>query len=114
MRVFICSRLRAPTPEGYAANIERAKRICRAAAAKGVEPYAPHLLCTQFLDDTDPKQREAGIRIGRAWMRVCQKVWVYAADGISGGMQGEIALARRLGKPVRFFLDEELTAEVYP
>ena len=95
-RVFICSR--------YAGDIEHnvrvAQALCRMAVEAGLAPFAPHLHFTQFLDDTDPAQREIGISLGLRFMEVCDVVWVYLGEGVSGGMRREIEHARRLAKPI--------------
>lgn len=99
-RIFVVSRLRADTREGLAQNIARAERLCHIVADLGHAPFAPHLLYTRFLDDTVPAEREMGIACGKAWLAVCDEVWVDAARGISEGMAGEIEDAKALGKPV--------------
>ncbi len=95
-RAYICSR--------YAGDVEHNLRValalCRMAIEAGLAPFAPHLLFTQFLDDTDPAQREVGISLGLRFMEVCDVVWVYLGEGVSDGMRREIEHARRLGKPI--------------
>ena len=51
-------------------------RACGYAAAQGAVPYAPHLLFTQFLDDNDPEQADAGIRMGLQMLRRCDELWL--------------------------------------
>ena len=95
-RVYICSR--------YAGDVEHNVRValalCRMAVEVGLAPFAPHLLFTQFLDDTDPAQREIGISLGMRFMEVCDVVWGYLGEGVSDGMRREIEHARHLGKPI--------------
>lgn len=95
-RAYICSR--------YAGDVEHNIRValvlCRMAVEADLAPFAPHLLFTQFLDDTDPAQREIGISLGLRFMEVCDVVWVYLGEGVSDGMRREIEHARRLGKPI--------------
>lgn len=95
-RAYICSR--------YAGDIEHNVRValalCRMAVESGLAPFAPHLLFTQFLDDTDPAQREVGISLGLRFIEVCDVVWVYVGEGVSDGMHRETEHARRLGKPI--------------
>ncbi len=43
-------------------NTEAAKSYCRAALEEGVVPIAPHLLYPQFLEDSDPAERNLGLR----------------------------------------------------
>lgn len=95
-RVFICSK--------YAGDIEHnvrvAQALCRMAVDAGLAPFAPHLLYTQFLDDSDTAQRDLGISLGLRFMETCDVVWVYVGEGISDGMHQEMAHARCIGKPI--------------
>jgi hypothetical protein len=95
-RVFICSK--------YAGDIERNAQVARTLCLMGVEaglaPFAPHLLYTQFLDDSDPAQRDLGISMGLRFMETCDMVWIYVGEGISDGMRREIKHARLLGKRI--------------
>jgi hypothetical protein len=54
------------------------------------------------LDDSDPKEREIGIRAGQEWISVCDELWQWGAT-VSEGMKAEIALAHELGIPVKVF-----------
>lgn len=58
--IFICSPYRGDVES----NLENARRYCRFAIRRGGIPYAPHLLFTQFLDDSVAHEREAGIKMG--------------------------------------------------
>ena len=95
-RVFICSRFAGETEK----NIEIARRLCRRAVEQGCAPFAPHLLYPQFVNDTKPEEREAGIASGLEFMAVCDEVWAYVGDGVSDGMHKEMVHAQRIGKPV--------------
>ncbi len=105
-RVFICSK--------YAGDIEHNVRIalalCRMAVDAGLTPFAPHLLYTRFLDDSDPIQRDLGISLGLRFMESCDVVWVYVGEGVSDGMRREMEHARRLGKPVVILREVRLCA----
>lgn len=92
--VYICSPLRGDIEQ----NVEAAKRYCREAVMKGVLPIAPHVYFTQFLDDTVPEERAAGMTMGLEMLRHCDEMWVYGEP--TEGMQAEIAEAGRLGMPV--------------
>ncbi len=95
-RAYICSR--------YAGDVEHNVRValalCRMAVEAGFAPFAPHLLYTQFLDDSDLGQRETGISLGLRFMEVCDVVWVYVGEGVSDGMRRETEHARHIGKPI--------------
>ena len=95
-RVFICSK--------YAGDIEHnvrvAQALCRMALEGGLAPFAPHLLYTQFLDDSDPVQRDIGISTGLRFMETCDVVWVYVGEGVSDGIRRELEHAQSLYKLV--------------
>jgi hypothetical protein len=63
---------------------------------RGEVPIASHGDLPRWLDDTDPKQRAIGIRIGFERAKVCDKSVVYEDFGRSEGM--------KLGKRVMFRL----------
>ncbi len=100
--VYVVSPLRAKGNRTQAMNEKLAEDLCREVTAQGHAPFAPHLLYTRFLKDTDPEQRQAGIDAGSAWLAVVDEIWVYGALGISEGMRAEIALGKALGKPVYY------------
>lgn len=100
MRVFVASPWRAADAPSRDANRERVLAACREAALAGHAPFAPHLLCPQFLDDADPAERALGMRAGLAFLAACEVVWVYGP--VTAGVAAEIAEARRLGLPVVF------------
>ena len=101
-RVFICSRLRPDERHTLEQNLRRASLGCITAMTKGYAPIAPHLMYIHFLNDDTPSDREAGINAGLALLRVCDELWQWGAT-ISEGMAREIALAKKLGIPIRVF-----------
>lgn len=78
----------------YAGDIEKnvafARRACRYAIHQGYIPIAVHLLYPQMLDDSDPAERERGLRLGQQLLRRCDELWV-CGDRISSGMAREIS-----------------------
>lgn len=98
--VFICSPYSGDTER----NAERARGYCRFAVSKGCIPLAPHILFTQFLDDSDPEQRRLGIFCGLVLQCKCQEVWVFGHK-VTKGMAVEVEKARQRGIPVRRFTD---------
>jgi len=90
--VYICSP--------YAGDIEyntmMAIKYCRYAAGRGVIPLAPHLLLPRFLCESNPEEREMGIKMGLKLLALCSELWVFGYR-ISAGMRREIAQAERLG-----------------
>ena len=100
-KIYICSPLRGD----YEENIQKAIGYCREVALAGDLPIAPHVYCTQFLDDTKPEERKRGMAIGAELLELCSEVRVYG-DRISEGMQAEIRRAEALGIPVRYVRGE--------
>jgi hypothetical protein len=101
-KVYICSRYRADDKHSVEDNIKTALYACRCAAQVGFAPYAPHLYLPQCLDDNDPAERAAGIRIGQEFLKSCDEVWQWGAT-VSAGMAAELALAKELGIPIKVF-----------
>lgn len=96
--VYICS----PYAGNIEANIAAAQRYSRHAVDIGYIPIAPHLLFPQFMNDTDPKEREMGLFFGNALMSKCSEVWVFGST-ISAGMEAEIKRARWKNYRLRYF-----------
>lgn len=104
-KVFVCSPYRGNQRE----NTEFARLMCRAVACIGHAPFAPHLLYTQFLKDSIEFERSTGIAAGKAFLSVCDELWVCCkepGDSPSEGMIGEIWLAKKLEIPVFEFCVE--------
>ena len=95
--VFVCSPYRGDV----GANKENARRYCRHVYEHGGIPFAPHLLFTQFLNDDDPAEREAGLCLGVEMLAHCDELWAFGAPTM--GMAMEIQEAKRLGISVRRF-----------
>lgn len=96
--VFICS----PYAGDIENNVKAAQKYCRFAVAMGYIPFAPHLLFPQFLNDTDPKERDLGLFFGIALMSKCAELWVFG-EMVSAGMAKEIEKAEKRGMPIRRF-----------
>lgn len=77
-------------------NIKMAIAYCRYAAGCGVIPLAPHLLLPRFLCESNPEEREQGIKMGLQLLALCSELWVFG-DRISEGMRREIEETKRLG-----------------
>lgn len=114
-RIFVSSPYR-PTAEDendrkmqLASNIRRATIACKFISLAGMEPLAPHLYFTQFLDDDDAAARERGMKLGEDWLAMSDEVWAFTGshNNISEGMLCEINQANRLGIKVRVFTDPE-------
>lgn len=97
--VYICSRFAG----NVAVNTEKAKEYCRFALSKGAFPVAMHLMLPQFMDDSDPEQREIAMRINKIIQGKCNEVWVFSDGEISAGMKAEISTARMWHQTIRRF-----------
>ena len=104
--VYICS----PYAGYIETNTAAARRYCRFAVEAGYIPIAPHLLFPQFLNDSDPKERELGLFFGNALLSKCAELFVFGSR-ISEGMEAEIKRATWKGHRIRYFTEscEEVT-----
>ena len=104
--VYICS----PYAGDIETNTAAARRYCRFAVEAGYIPIAPHLLFPQFLNDSDPKERELGLFFGNALLSKCAEMFVFGSR-ISEGMEAEIKRATWKGHRIRYFTEscEEVT-----
>ena len=71
--VYICS----PYAGDIETNVVAARRYSRFAVEKGYIPIAPHLLFPQFLNDSDPNERELGLFLGNAATPVMADVPIF-------------------------------------
>lgn len=89
----------------YAGDIEKntafAVNCCRYAIRQGYTPIAVHLLYPQILNDQNPEERAAGLRLGLNILEHCALAWVCGTT-VSSGMAGEIQLAEQLGIPIQY------------
>ena len=98
--VYICS----PCAGDIEKNVVATRTYSRFAVEQGYIPIAPHLLFPQFLDDSDPKERELGLFFGNAIMSKCSEVWVFGSH-ISSGMEAEIKRAKWKNYRLRYFTE---------
>lgn len=101
--VYIAS----PYAGDIAHNTRMAIEYCRYAAGCGVIPLAPHLLLPRFLCESNPQEREQGIKMGLRLLALCSELWVFGSR-ISAGMRREITEAERLGIPIRYVSESEI------
>lgn len=110
LRIYVCSPLRpkAKEPEKvrreFEDNLDRAKTACKLVSDLGAVPICSHLFCTQFLKDSDPKERKQGMALGIEMIKDADELWCFS-EFISEGMVAEIAEASRLGIPIRMFCE---------
>ena len=90
----------------YAGDIERnvkyAQDCCKDCVKRGENPFASHLLYTQFLDDSDPHERELGIALGFEFRKFASRTVVYTDLGISPGMELGIQSSESLGIEIEY------------
>lgn len=88
-------------------NVEFAKRACRYVMEQGHAFFAPHLLYPQILDDSNPTERETGLKLGHHMLERCDEIWVFG-NKITSGMEAEIERAKQLGIPIRYVSAEQI------
>ena len=98
--VYICSPFAGDTEK----NVAAARTYSRFAVEQGYIPIAPHLLFPQFLNDTNPKERELGLFFGNALMSKCSEIWVFGSH-ISSGVEAEIKRATWKNYRLRYFTE---------
>ncbi len=77
-------------------NINYAGLCIRDMAMRGESPYASHVIGTLGLDDSIPRERDMGIKLGFEWRRAAHSTVVYGDFGISRGMLEGIKDAVRI------------------
>ena len=100
MIVYICSAYRAGTSRELKAHLDYAKELTRKVLLEGMVPVTCHLSIAEVLDDTDPGERNLGLKADLALLAKYDTVLVGQRFGISDGMAGEIGEAIRLGIPL--------------
>jgi hypothetical protein len=97
--VFVCSAY-----GGSEANLILARDYCKFVTDSGLAPFAPHLIYTQFLDDSFKQERELGINAGLAFLERCDEMWVFVRNNvISKGMRKEINEALANTTTINYF-----------
>lgn len=96
--IYVCSKLRGDVDR----NIVKANIYCRYVYELGHVPIAPHVIFTQFLDDTKKSERNDGMTMGKQLLSYCDEMWVFGLD-ISKGMQIEINAATHKGIKIKRF-----------
>jgi len=96
--VYICS----PYSGDVDANVKKARAFCRFALEQNCIPIAPHLMFPQFMDESNPKERELALFMDIVLMGKCTEVWVLG-NTMSRGMETEIEKAEKRRQTVRYF-----------
>lgn len=63
------------------------KRAVLDSISRGETPFASHGFFTQFLDDTNPQERNTGITLGYNFWIHARKIAFYTDYGMSSGMK---------------------------
>lgn len=95
---YICS----PNSGDTETNLERTRQFCRFAFEQGQIPLAATLMFSQFVEDSNPQEREIAIFMDIVLMGKCSEVWILG-ENISPGMEIEIAKAKQRRQKVRYF-----------
>ena len=99
-KLYVCSPLSAPSPEGIEANMRKARQYMReTAACYGCRAIAPHAYLPRLLNDRIPAERALALSFGRSLLAACDGV-VLCGNTISKGMAQEIAYAVSMEMPV--------------
>lgn len=107
-QVYIASPLRGD----YDANIRNAVEYCRLATERGVLALAPHIIFSQWCNDTIPEQREQGLKLGLELLTHSDELWVMGTQHTQG-MEGEVEFATEKGIPV-YFVKHPMEPDDYP
>jgi hypothetical protein len=99
--IYVCSPYRGDVVE----NEKKAMKYCRFVIGCNKAPLAPHLLYPRFLNDSSPLEREIAMQINKILLERCDELWVFGND-ITQGMGKEVAYAKKLGIPMKWFKEE--------
>lgn len=94
--------LESPLAGNVEENLKYAREAMLDCLKRDESPMVSHLLYTQVLDDTVPREREQGIAAGLAWLPAVDYTVVYTDLGISPGMARGIKSAILRGVPVEY------------
>lgn len=96
-RVYIISRYRADSKNESILNANVARYFSKKVMTEGNIPVAPHIFFTQFLDDSNERERQLGLEAGRLELTRCDEFLLVLVDGvISEGMRQELIDVSRL------------------
>lgn len=85
-RVMIESPYSGKTPTERKRNGKYLEACMFDSLEKGEAPFASHGLYTQYLKDSDPKERKQGMACGRVWAETADIIAFYVDYGVSPGM----------------------------
>ena len=88
-------------------NILLARRFMKLAAARGLAPFASHVMMHGVLDDHIEAERALGCFVGMEIMKICGVVWM-CGNSQTWGMRQEEIMAKLLKIPIEFISLDEL------
>lgn len=94
--------LESPYAGNVDLNVDYARKCMLDSLNRNEAPMVSHLLYTQCLDDTIPRERQLGIDAGLAFKAVVEKTVVYIDYGISKGMEYGIQSAKDCGREIEY------------
>lgn len=105
-RIYICSKLRATHTRTQQEHEEDARKYAKFVINENKAPFVPHLLYTQFLDDTDEKQRRMAMNAGLAYLNSSDALYAFVDETlqVSEGMRSEIQYAMDHNIPIKAFI----------
>ncbi len=103
--VYVAGSYSAPTPEGVAANVERAIVHYNAVLNTGLNAYLPHF--SHYAHQRQERGYEEWMAIDMPWVRRCEIL--FRTPGASTGADREVTEARLLEHPVVFSVAEAVT-----
>ena len=109
--IYLASPYTHPDP---AVREARFRAACRQAAEMfrcGIPVFSPIAYSHAIAAHGLPLEWDFWERFDQAFLKICSEVWVLTLDGWreSRGVQAEIVLARRMGKPVMLVEPDALT-----
>ncbi len=98
-KIFVCSPYKGDT----ALNMLVAIKACRLIFEAGFVPFAPHLLYTQFVNESIESERNKGIACGLEFIPFCNAMVVIGEP--TEGMNKEIIAANNSKVAILHFYD---------
>lgn len=105
-KVYICSPFLANSEKIMEKHRQNALVYCRFAYEQGCNPFAPHTIYPEFMDEYSKEERAEGLKMALEWMWAMQELWVFG-DRITMGMKEEIKIAKLMDMKIRYF-DESM------
>lgn len=104
MKIYVAG---AYSKGDVAVNVRNALSMAKRLVEMGHVPYVPHL--THFWHFAFPRPYEFWLEYDKEWLRVCDAV--FRIVGESSGADAEVELAKELGLPIYYKMDDVPAAE---